>query len=320
MQTHISDPNRDEKVHYTRYRSSSFQKFHEKLAGPPRRKYWGYVHLCSGCTCPFTAAWRCWISNRFSRNVVCSISVRSLIRIRRTDRIYKSALLEGQLFVHPFPCEHDGQLASPRSSIGRLQRDCATHPCFGGCCPMGVPVVIYLRLGRVPEEAFTFFSRITCLLSVIFVIIHNDISRRSWCRTSSVLFLVFGSVSIALASFIVILRIIAIWNRNVVVSVFSICMWLTSAALNLRVPLLTRSSWHVSLNTCDIVTDGAFDPEGRVQGICRFLYYQGVVWLSVAFVVEVPAVVLVLLDLDDPLNLEWIFAGLLSSHAKRRRE
>ncbi|KAI0316973.1 hypothetical protein OF83DRAFT_1172409 [Amylostereum chailletii] len=118
-----------------------------------------------------------------------------------------------------------------------------------------------------------FLCRITCVLSMIFILIHNDISKRSWCRTSSFLFLVFGSASIALASLIVILQIIAIWNRNVVVS-----------------------------------------PEGRVQGICRFLYYQGAVWLSVAFVVEVPAMVLLLLDLDDPLNLcSFVLSSLLQA-------
>ncbi|KAI0316972.1 hypothetical protein OF83DRAFT_1172408 [Amylostereum chailletii] len=190
---------------------------------------------------------------------------------------------------------------------------------------------------------FTSFPESLVCSSLLFGMIYTDTSELSWCQALSVFFLTFGSLSIALASFIVVLRVIAIWNRNVVVSVFSIAMRLKSAALNLQgplsaltsssaigkltrtfsaVPFLTRSYGDDSTKACYIVSDGSFNvnvpvtltsdlvllslmlvglirkPEAHAQGIFCFLYCQGVMWLSLAFVVEVSALVLVRLNLN----------------------
>ncbi|KAI0309962.1 hypothetical protein OF83DRAFT_1179041 [Amylostereum chailletii] len=143
----------------------------------------------------------------------------------------------------------------------------------------------------------------------------------------TIVFLICAYVSVALGSFLVVLRVIAIWERNILVSVFSSLLWLTSIALNFREPFIVTSSWNTSVNACDLVVGNTFivnvpmmvvsdilllllvlaglvrKPEARGQGVFRFLYYQGIVWLVVATLAGVPSLVLVALDFNDPLDL-----------------
>ncbi|KAI0315617.1 hypothetical protein OF83DRAFT_1173640 [Amylostereum chailletii] len=169
--------------------------------------------------------------------------------------------------------------------------------------------------------------RLSCLLSFIFIAAHDDTTVKSACQSYSTVFLVCAYLSVALGSFLVILRVIAVWERNILVSAFSVLLWLTSIALNFREPFIVTSSWNTYVNACNLVFGDTLlvnvpmmvtsdilllllvlaglvrKPEARGQGIFRFLHYQGIVWLLVAMLAGVPTLVLVALNLNDPLNL-----------------
>jgi len=76
-------------------------------------------------------------------------------------------------------------------------------------------------------------TRYTALLSLIFMFIGMD-SPRSPCDPLVITILALAYASWAFASFIIVLRIIAIWNRNTVVSLIAVGVWLGNIALEIR--------------------------------------------------------------------------------------
>ncbi|KAI0311053.1 hypothetical protein OF83DRAFT_792908 [Amylostereum chailletii] len=169
--------------------------------------------------------------------------------------------------------------------------------------------------------------RVSSLISFILLLGHVDSFVKSRCQPFKMGLLVCAYISVALGSLLIVLRVIAVWERSKPVSVFSALLWLTSIALNFREPFLVTTTWSTKLHSCALVVGDTFivnvptmvasdllllllmlagllrKPEARCQGIFRLMYYQGIVWLLVATLVGVPSLVLVALNLNDPLDL-----------------
>jgi len=142
----------------------------------------------------------------------------------------------------------------------------------------------------------------------------------------------------SLSSFLIILRIIAIWNKNKVVVAFSAAVWVTTASIFIygitklrseRVPLgLTCSAPNAKSNKLAIIAMlvddvilllimllGLLRLRRRGGGrfvLGRLLWKQGVIYLFIATAAEVTPVVFVCLDLNDAFNLMFLMPTLIT--------
>jgi len=73
-------------------------------------------------------------------------------------------------------------------------------------------------------------TRVATLITVILNIVDLDIAPPSDCQAPITFQLIFAFLATASASFLIVLRIIAIWNRNTVVVSISLIVWGTNVA------------------------------------------------------------------------------------------
>ncbi|KAH9958808.1 hypothetical protein BC827DRAFT_539492 [Russula dissimulans] len=167
-------------------------------------------------------------------------------------------------------------------------------------------------------------TRVATLVYVILVIIRLDTTKLYHCQVAATIKFILGYVAFVAASLLIVLRVIAIWNRKKVIMVTAFGLWLANLALLIQGPLrmgtrpiLLRRDYVQSTKPnifATITTDillllimllGLFrmgcDGVG-MSGLARFLWKQGVFWLLIAIVAEVPPVVLIILDMNDSLN------------------
>jgi len=171
-------------------------------------------------------------------------------------------------------------------------------------------------------------TRYTLLFAFIFLIIDlNHINGpRLPCKSLVIAILTLFYVSWAFASFIIVLRIIAIWNRNTIVSLIAVGALLSGLALNIRHLTIVTVTYIPLVNACrvqhkhDVIVNaiGALVVDlvllltmliGLLRlgarnsgGIWNLLYQQCIIWLALALLAEIPPVVLLILNLNDIMN------------------
>ncbi|KAI0258208.1 hypothetical protein BC834DRAFT_975362 [Gloeopeniophorella convolvens] len=167
--------------------------------------------------------------------------------------------------------------------------------------------------------------RYTGLLSFIFFFIDTDGGKIS-CQPFDVVNFALPYASWSLASLIIVLRVIAIWDRNVIVSLVTVGAWLCGLGFNVWNLTLVKAEYNAILDTCITVNTHkglinaiavlAVDSVLLVTmligllrhvhrssfGIWYLLYQQCIIWIFLATIAEVPPVVFLILDLNDPFN------------------
>ncbi|VDB87947.1 unnamed protein product [Peniophora sp. CBMAI 1063] len=147
------------------------------------------------------------------------------------------------------------------------------------------------------------------------------------CTASYAIAQAFSYTSTSLASLLIVLRVVAIWDKHRLIMAITYSVWLVGVALNLRDVSLLRASYNPTYKTCAPYDTKQFLPNSigilgsdsvllvmMLVGILRhreapkfsvahLLYRQGVVWLLVASLVEIPVLVFCILDLNAPLSL-----------------
>ncbi|KAI0299650.1 hypothetical protein B0F90DRAFT_598113 [Multifurca ochricompacta] len=168
-------------------------------------------------------------------------------------------------------------------------------------------------------------TRYTTLLAFIIFFIDTD-GPNLPCKPFVVTNFALPYASWAFASLIIVLRVIAIWNRNIFVSLIAVGSWLGGLGLNLWNLTMVESSYNPILETCitlkthrgllNVIGILAVDVVLLVTmligllryahrsstGIWYLLYQQCIIWLFLAAIAEVPPVVFLSLDLNDPWN------------------
>jgi len=146
----------------------------------------------------------------------------------------------------------------------------------------------------------------------------------------------FTYLAFASASLLVLLRIIAIWNYKKAVVIIAICLWVTNVAFLLQGIIRVRFVWLPEQRACassnvdgiglaliiTLLTDilllvivlvGLLRVRrsgGGSFGLQGVLWKQGIIWLVLATLAEVPPVVLIILDLGVDTNLLFQFPSL----------
>jgi len=172
-------------------------------------------------------------------------------------------------------------------------------------------------------------ARFATLMAVILNMIGFDTTTPINCQawvTSEVFFAYLALVTSAL---LIVLRVVAIWNREKVIVVIVMGLWLTDIGFLINGMIRLRSAWSPEANTCvllnlettrpniiaSLVTDvvlllimliGLLHVRIEASGtfiLGRVLWKQGLVWLLLATVAEVPPSVLMILNMNASLNL-----------------
>ncbi|KAI0284060.1 hypothetical protein BC826DRAFT_170495 [Russula brevipes] len=131
---------------------------------------------------------------------------------------------------------------------------------------------------------------------------------------------------------------IAIWNKNKVVTVTAYSIWGINVAFLIQAIARLESTWTTAQDGCVVlnsetgvptlisivVTDVALllimlvgllrscrNGDGMF-GLTRFLWKQGVIWLLIAAAAEIPPVVFIILNLNDPFNLMFQVPSLIT--------
>ncbi|KZV76780.1 hypothetical protein PENSPDRAFT_343369 [Peniophora sp. CONT] len=205
------------------------------------------------------------------------------------------------------------------------------HACLGCAVWESVSHLYYewdTYRGKRPYR-WTIWVYTCCRLSMIFAFMFDAIAMDGGTQHCTAVYMAAfasGYTSMGLASLLLVLRIAAVWQRHTVIVVISYIVWFSSVALNIHDVTQLRASYHVSERTClpykthDFVINstGILGSDTvllvlmlagilRVRrdtledGISRVLFRQGIIWLIVAIVVEMPVVVFAILDLNDSL-------------------
>ncbi|KAH9958778.1 hypothetical protein BC827DRAFT_551368 [Russula dissimulans] len=144
-------------------------------------------------------------------------------------------------------------------------------------------------------------TRVATLAYIILDIICLDTSKIYHCQVAATIQFVLGYTAFAAASLLIVLRIIAIWNRKKVIMMMAYGLWLANLAFLIQVAVRIRSVWAPAQSSCIVTNILSYDGIG-MSNLARFLWKQGVIWLLIAIVAEVPPVVLILLNKNDTLN------------------
>jgi len=136
-------------------------------------------------------------------------------------------------------------------------------------------------------------------------------------------------LSTAAASLLIVLRIIAIWNRKKLAVGISLAVWGCNVGFLIQGAARIRSGWVFASRTCVPLNTESSKPTLIVMlvtdvtlllimligllrlrhhlssmfGLTRLLWRQGLIWLLIATVVEVPPVVFIVLNLNAPFNV-----------------
>ncbi|KAI0259257.1 hypothetical protein BC834DRAFT_640192 [Gloeopeniophorella convolvens] len=198
---------------------------------------------------------------------------------------------------------------------------------------------------------WTFMLYLGCrwwpILCMTVMLVDIDIGHKINCVGWVVSVYSFAYLSFMFASALIVLRIAAIWGHNKFAVGFASATWLASTGFYMQSTIMARAVFSpqdgfcLVLNTdqskvnalVTLATDisllglmlgGLLRWTGgqRAGGVWRLLYNQNLVWLVVVTLSEVPAAVLMILDLNDPLNLmlqfpQVVITALGAAHMNR---
>ncbi|KAH9962064.1 hypothetical protein BGW80DRAFT_868125 [Lactifluus volemus] len=179
-------------------------------------------------------------------------------------------------------------------------------------------------------------TRYTGLLAFILYFIDIDTHIKIPCQVVGTLSITLRYASWEFASLLIALRVIAIWDRNVFVSSLAIGTWSASLGLNIYNAVELRATYDPTLETCNRIvlqkylvnTIGMLSVDivlltsmliGLLRsshrsstGLWHLLYQQCIIWLFLAATADIPLLVLLILNLNDPMNVVHRFSSHVS--------
>jgi len=157
------------------------------------------------------------------------------------------------------------------------------------------------------------------------------------CQVLNTINFILAYMTFALSSLLIILRIIAVWNKNKVIVGLAASVWGINGSFMVQGLAQIRSTWVADGSFCSIpnlrsnlanvismfVTDffllvimlvGLFRLRCRVGGkfaLAPFLWKQGLIWLLLTTVAELPPLVFICLDLNGAFDMMFLTPSLM---------
>ncbi|KAH9069362.1 hypothetical protein EDB83DRAFT_2551226 [Lactarius deliciosus] len=172
------------------------------------------------------------------------------------------------------------------------------------------------------------------LFAVVGILVGFDSANRINCQTYVIFVFTFSHLSFAFASALIVLRIAAIWGLNKIAISIASAAWLANTGSQIHSIAVVHATWSGSI--CEItnthetktnilvtfITDlvllalmltGLLRGKNAHQrgGVWWILYTQGLAWMIIVVVAEVPATVFILLNRNDPMNLMFQVPALI---------
>ncbi|KAH9962365.1 hypothetical protein BC827DRAFT_1375837 [Russula dissimulans] len=180
-------------------------------------------------------------------------------------------------------------------------------------------------------------DRLATITAVIIFLVNLVITTPINCKVLTILQFAFAYMTFSLSSLLIVLRVIAIWNKNRFVVAFSVAIWLSNASFFIYGATQISAEWVPSEFGCGMpntesnklaitampVTDialllimliGLLRLRHRGGGrfdLGRLLWKQGVIYLFVATIAEIPPAVFIFLNLNDKFDVMFLIPSLI---------
>ncbi|KAH8994749.1 hypothetical protein EDB86DRAFT_1244775 [Lactarius hatsudake] len=158
-----------------------------------------------------------------------------------------------------------------------------------------------------------------------------DTSHKINCQAWIIFSFLSGYLSFMCASALIILRVAILWNRNKTVIAFACAVWICNMAIDayslttlhsawtgsfcgvshterLRISVLSNFITDVILLVLMLIGLRRWKNASKSFGVWGLLYTQGLIWVMIVTLAEIPPTVFILLNLNDPMNM--IFQAL----------
>jgi hypothetical protein len=169
--------------------------------------------------------------------------------------------------------------------------------------------------------------RISALLAIITIFVGFNVTTPINCRAWLVMVFFFAYSAFVFASALIVLRIVAIWERSWFPCTIAIVAWLINIACYIHNMTWSEAIWDTELSTCYVIKSNrnmttiivtlgedlvllslmliGLRRYGDVgmYGLWRFLHRQGLLWLVLVTVAEIPTTIFIILNLNDYFNL-----------------
>ncbi|KAH9974538.1 hypothetical protein BGW80DRAFT_145820 [Lactifluus volemus] len=181
-------------------------------------------------------------------------------------------------------------------------------------------------------------TRMTAFMAVILNVVAFAFSRPINCRVVVILEFLFSSFAIIFASLLIMIRVIAIWNRDKFIMALAASIW--GSNFGFLINAIVRSAWVPGEHTgsCTVVNPDVTKLNAivsfvteiilllmmlagllrlRMQGggmlnLGSFLWKQGIIWISLSILSGVPPVAFQILNLNEPLNFMFEVPAFLA--------
>ncbi|KAF8504747.1 hypothetical protein F5888DRAFT_780649 [Russula emetica] len=180
-------------------------------------------------------------------------------------------------------------------------------------------------------------TRISTLIAVILSLVGVNVTGRYNCEVETVFQLISGYLAIASASLLIVLRILAIWNKKKIIIAIAAGAWGINVIFEIQSIVRIRAIWvpgttclvpNLHISELNILVTLATDiilllimffgllrlgfHERGAFGLGRLLWKQGVIWLLVATIAEVLPPVFLCLNLNDPFNFMFLPPSMIT--------
>lgn len=176
--------------------------------------------------------------------------------------------------------------------------------------------------------------RLSFLLYVAVQFLQFDTSHKINCQGLVVMIFIFGYSTLMFASALIALRVTALWEHNRIIVAVAFTSWLANTIIYVYTTVKSRGYWTGSecviqntshsrigvfstlaldLLLLTLMLVGLLRWKGALQGggIFQLLYVQGLTWVLVVTLAEIPPAVFTALNLNDPMNVMFQALGLI---------
>ncbi|KAH9062475.1 hypothetical protein EDB87DRAFT_1682118 [Lactarius vividus] len=192
----------------------------------------------------------------------------------------------------------------------------------------------YAVLSKKRKFTWSFLLYLGCrwfpLLFITSQFLGFDTSHKINCQAWILFSFMSGYLSFMCASALIILRVAVLWNRNKKIIAFACAVWISNTAIcaysmslcllvwvaviviasaqvsdtvRLRPSVLSNFITDVILLILMLTGLRRWKHAPKSSGVWRLLYTQGLIWVMIVTLGEIPPTVFILLNLNDPMNL-----------------
>ncbi|KAH9180202.1 hypothetical protein EDB89DRAFT_2224070 [Lactarius sanguifluus] len=163
------------------------------------------------------------------------------------------------------------------------------------------------------------------LFAVALQLLGFDVSHKIDCQACAVLSFMSAYLSFMCTSALIILRVAVLWNRSKIIIAFTCAVWIGNTAIYAYSLTTLRSAWtgtlcsilHTSHGRISVLSTFTTDlillvlmlaglkrwkNAPKSCGVWRLLRTQGLIWVMIVTLAELPPTVFIFLNLNDPMN------------------